>query len=69
MRREALGNCALEVAGDRYLLICRAPVKIDGVLAIGEEWSGMGVDTREGAGVRSGYEKMYGVTDEQLAFL
>lgn len=70
MRREVLGNCALEVAGDRYLLICRAPVRIDGVLAIGEEWSGMGARYERGELEHaSGYEKMYGVTDEQLAFL
>lgn len=70
MRREALGNCALEVAGDRYLLICRAPVRIDGVLTIGEEWSDMGARYERGElEYASGYEKMYGVTDEQLAFL
>lgn len=40
------------------------------MLAIGEEWSGMGARYERGElEYASGYEKMYGVTDEQLAFL
>lgn len=40
------------------------------MLAIGEEWSDMGARYERGElEYASGYEKMYGVTDEQLAFL
>lgn len=40
------------------------------MLAIGEEWSGIGARYERGElEYASGYEKMYGVTDEQLAFL
>ena len=40
------------------------------MLTIGEEWSDMGARYERGElEYASGYEKMYGVTDEQLAFL